>query len=199
MLDALGWALPALQIPRDSGYFRAIRPKDQTARAKWKKLYEKLVAERANLLIKQRKPGQIIDPDELRAQWENVRDEVKPAAHPAIEAFIACPPEWTAEVEALAQFEYEEDGIFQLFSGLRQGKLSLAEETLEFFEFNLPVRLTDNEKGYLEQLRKAKIREGRDEEREFFESHREDLGQDRSLRAKWEKFVSGRQSNVMIS
>ena len=37
-----------------------------------------------------------------------------------------------------------------------------------------------------------KIREGRDEDREFYETHREDSAQDRNLRAKWEKFVFGK-------
>ena len=193
LLDALGWALPALSLPRDSGYFRAtVQPKDLILRAKWKKLYEKLVGERAPLLMKQRKSGQIIETDELQSQWENVKEDVQPAVHETVKAFIAAPPGPGAEAEALALCEYEEDGVYQLFSGLRQKKLSLAEETLEFFEFHFPTRLTESEKDYLGLLRKLRIRERRDEDLEFFETHREDLTQDRSLRAKWEKFVFGK-------
>lgn len=192
LLDALGWALPALQLPRDSGIFRAMRQKDQGLTGKWKKQFEKLVSVRGPLLLKQRKPGQVIDADELRAQWINVKDEVQPAAHTAIEAFIPAAPNWNAEAAAVAEFEYEADGIFQLFTGMRQKKLSLAEETLDHFDDHLPGRLSDLEKEYLEQLKKRRLREGNDDDREFFEAHREEIGQNKSLRAKWEKFIFGK-------
>src|SRR5262249_12549140 len=39
LLDALGWALPALQVPRDSAYFLSMRPKDQESSARWKKQF----------------------------------------------------------------------------------------------------------------------------------------------------------------
>lgn len=192
LIEALGWALPALQLPRESGHFIAMRPKDQAARGKWKKLYEKLVADRHPLLMKQRRPGQFIESDELRAQWESVRDEVQPSAHSAVEAFISAPPKWSSEVDQLIQFEWEVDGIFQLFSGLRQKKMTLAEETLDFYEFDLPDRLTDADREYLEQLKKSKLREPRDDDRDFFEAHREELSQNRGLRAKWDRFIFGR-------
>ena len=50
LLEALGWALPALQLPRDSGYFLTLRPKDQESAARWKKLFNKLISERKPLL-----------------------------------------------------------------------------------------------------------------------------------------------------
>jgi DNA segregation ATPase FtsK/SpoIIIE, S-DNA-T family len=190
LLDALGWALPALQMPRDSGFFRAVR--DLGSKAKWRKLFQKLLTERSPLLMKERRPGQIIEAEELRAHWENVRDALQPAVHPVVEAFIASPPGWRPEAAQLAYCEYEEDGIFQLFSGLRLKKITLAEETLEFFDLNMPKRLADAEKDYLEQLKRVKVRVGREEDLDFFEAHRDDLGQDRSLRAKWEKFVFGK-------
>lgn len=192
LLDALGWALPALQLPRDSGIFRAMRQKDQGLTGKWRKQFEKLVSVRGPLLLKQRKPGQVIDADELRAQWSNVKDLVQPIAHAAIESFIPAAPNWNDEAAAVAEFEYESDGIFQLFTGMRQRKLSLAEETLDHFDDHLPGRLSDLEKEYLEQLKKRKLREGNDDDREFFESHREEIGQNKSLRAKWEKFIFGK-------
>lgn len=190
LLDALGWALPALMLPRDSGYFRAMRTRDQGSRAKWRRLFEKLVGDRGPLLVKQRRPGQIIENDELKTQWEAVRNDVHPEAHGAVDAFVGSPPGWGREAEALSLREFEEDGITQLFSGLRQRKLGLAEETLDFFDANLPNHLDDNDKDYLEQLKK--VREAGDDERDFFETHREDIAQDRSLRAKWEKFVFGK-------
>jgi DNA segregation ATPase FtsK/SpoIIIE, S-DNA-T family len=193
LLEALGWALPALQLPRDSGYFLAIRAKDQALAPRWKKLFEKLVTDRRPLLLKQRPPRQVIEAEELRVQFETVRDDIPPAAHATIEAFINAPPSWRDEAAALAEFEWEADGILQVFSGLRQKKTSLAEETIQFFEFELPDRLNKVDKDYLKQLRETKShKEPRDDDRDFFESHREDLGRDRGLRAKWERFIFGR-------
>jgi len=193
LLEALGWALPALQLPRDSGYFLTMRPKDQESAARWRRLFNKLISERKPLLVKQRPPRQIIEADELRTQFNQVRDDIPAAAHPTIEAFINAPPNWRDEAAALAELEWEADGVLQVFSGLRQKKTSLPEETIQFFEFELPDRLTDADKEYLRQLKEAKShKEARDDDRDFFEAHREELGQDKSLRAKWERFIFGR-------
>jgi S-DNA-T family DNA segregation ATPase FtsK/SpoIIIE len=193
LLDALGWALPALQLPRDSGYFLTIRPKDQVSPARWKKLFDKLVTDRRPLLIKQRPPRQVIEAEELRNQFEAVRDDIPLEVHATIEAFIDAPPRWCEETAALAELEWESDGVLQVFSGLRQPKTSLAEETIQLFEYKLPDRLSEAEREYLRQLRDLKSnKEPRDDDRDFFEAHREELGQDRSLRAKWERFIFGR-------
>lgn len=97
LLEALGWALPALQLPRDSGYFLAIRAKDQALASRWKKLFDKLVTDRRPLLLKQRPPRQVIESEELRTQFEAVRDDIPPAVHATIEAFIGAPPSWREE------------------------------------------------------------------------------------------------------
>ena len=135
----------------------------------------------------------MIEAEELRTQFEAVRDDIPPAAHATIEAFINAPPSWRDEAAALAELEWESDGVLQVFSGLRQKKTSLAEETIQFFEFELPDRLSDGDKEYLRQLKESKShKEPRDDDRDFFEAHREELGQDRALRAKWERFIFGR-------
>jgi S-DNA-T family DNA segregation ATPase FtsK/SpoIIIE len=193
LLEALGWALPALQLPRDSGYFLAIRAKDQALASRWKKLFDKLVTDRRPLLLKQRPPRQVIESEELRTQFEAVRDDIPPAVHATIEAFIGAPPSWREEAALLAELEWEADGVLQVFSGLRQKKTSLAEETIQFFEFELPDRLDDLDKEYLRQLKDSKShKEPRDDDRDFFEAHREELGRDRGLRAKLERFIFGR-------
>ncbi len=193
LFEALGWGLPALQLPRDSGYFLTIRPKDQESPARWKKLFNKLISERKPLLVKQRPPRQIIEAEELRTQFNSVKDDIPSRAHPVIEAFINSPPNWRPEAEALSQLEWEADGVLQVFSGLRQKRTSLPEETIQFFEFEMPDRLSDGDREYLQQFKEAKShKEPRDDDRDFFESHREDLAQDKSLRAKWERFIFGR-------
>jgi S-DNA-T family DNA segregation ATPase FtsK/SpoIIIE len=149
ILEALGWALPALYLPRHSGYFLAGQQKGLTSTGRWKKNFDKLISDRRPLLVKQRPPRQIIESEELRAQFANVRDDIPPHAYPAIEAFVRSPPSWGPESAALAEWEWEVDNILLVFSGLKQRKVHLFQETLEFFEFEMPDRLNDSEKIYL--------------------------------------------------
>jgi S-DNA-T family DNA segregation ATPase FtsK/SpoIIIE len=193
LLEALGWALPALHLPRDSGYFLAMRPRDQEQPSRWKRLFDRLVTDRRPLLVKQRPPRQLIESEELQTQFDAVRDDIPTVIHAKIERFIAAPPKWCQETAEIAELEWEIDGIFQIFSGLRQKKTSLAEDTLQFFDYELPERLSDSDRQYLQQFKQAKShKEPRDDDRDFFESHREELGRDRALRAKWERFVFGK-------
>lgn len=190
ILEALGWALPALHLPRHSGYFLAGQQKGLTSSTRWKRNFDKLIADRRLLLLKQRSPRQVIDAEELRTQFDAVRDDIPPGAHGAIENFIKSPPSWGAEAAELSNFEWEVDNILLVFTGLKQRKVHLFQETLEFFEFEMPDSLSEAEKTYLREATSRK--EPRDDDREFFEAHRDELGRDRSLRAKWERFVFGR-------
>ncbi|WP_292328528.1 hypothetical protein, partial [Mesorhizobium sp.] len=190
--DALGWALPALQLPRDTGYFRSQRPKDLQQQSRWRRLYDKLITDRRPLLSKQRPNRQPIEADELRDQFETVRDEIAAELHPVVEAFVDSPAGWREETEKLAELEWEQDNILLIFSGLKLKKLKLPEETAQFFDYERPDRLSDPDKSYLGDLKGRSLKESREDDREFFEAHREDLAANRQLRAKWEKFVYGR-------
>ncbi|MEJ6784003.1 FtsK/SpoIIIE domain-containing protein [Aminobacter sp. Piv2-1] len=190
--DALGWALPALQLPRDTGYFRSQRPKDFQQQSRWRRLYDKLISDRRPLLSKQRPNRQPIESEELRDQFETVRDEIAAELHPTIDAFISSPAGWREETEKLAELEWEQDNILLVFSGLKLKKLKLPEETVQFFDYERPDRLSEPDKAYLSDLKGRSLKEAREDDREFFEAHREDLAANRQLRAKWEKFVYGR-------
>ena len=190
--DALGWALPALHLPRDSGYFGSQRPKDLQQQNRWRRLFDKLISDRRPLLSKQRPNRQPIEAEELRDQFETVRDEIDTHLHAAIEAFIAAPPGWGDETEKLAELEWEQDNVLLVFSGLRLKKLKLPEETIQFFDYDRPDRLSEADKAYLNDLKGRSLKEAREDDRDFFEAHREDLADNRQLRAKWEKFVYGR-------
>ncbi len=190
--EALGWALPALHLPRDSGYFLGLRDKDLDQPRRWKRLYEKLVSDRKPLLAKQRPNRQVIEGEELQSQYEQAREDIDARAHGAIEAFIAAPPGWGQAAEALSLFEWEADSVLLLFSGLKLKKTTLPEETAIFFEFEMPGRLSDGDVEYLKVLKTRSLKETRDDDREFFEAHRDDLSQDKGLRAKWERFIFGR-------
>ena len=189
---ALGWALPALRLPRDSGYFMGLSDKDREQPRRWKKLFEKLVSDRKPLLVKQRPNRQIIESDELRSQFNEVSEDIPVEVHGVIEAFIASAAGWGREAEALAGFEWEADSVLQLFSGIKLRKTSLAQETINFFDFTLPDRLSSADQDYLQALKGRSLKETRDDDREFFEAHRDELVQDKALRVKWERFVFGR-------
>lgn len=190
--DALGWALPALHLPRDSGFFLSIREKELDQSRRWKRQYEKLVSDRKPLLAKQRPNRQIIEGDELRSQFETVQEDIPSEVHPSIEAFIAATPGWNEAADVLSQFEWEAQSVLQLFSGIKLKKTTLPQETLTYFEFTLPDRLSPTDIEYLEALKGRSLKETRDDDREFFEAHRDDIGQDKALRVKWERFIFGR-------
>lgn len=190
--DALGWALPALHLPRDSGFFLSIREKELEQSRRWKRQYEKLVSDRKPLLAKQRPNRQIIEGDELRSQFEAVQEDIPAEVHPAIEAFITATPGWNDAADALSLFEWEGQSVLQLFSGIKLKKTTLPQETLTYFEFTLPDRLSPADIEYLEALKGRSLKETRDDDREFFEAHRDDIGQDKALRVKWERFIFGR-------
>lgn len=189
---ALGWALPALHLPRDSGYFLSIRDKDLDQHVRWKRLFEKLVSDRKPLLVKQRPNRQLIERDELQDQFAQVREEIPVGVHPAIETFIQAPPGWNEAAQALSSFEWEAESVLQLFSGVKLRRTTLPEETALFFEFDLPGRLSESDHEYLKLLKGRSLKETREDDREFFEAHRDDLAQSKSLRAKWERFIFGR-------
>lgn len=190
--DALGWALPALHLPRDSGYFLSIRDKELEQSRRWKRQFEKLVSDRKPLLTKQRPNRQIIEGEELRSQFEVVKEDIPLAVHPAIEAFITATPGWNDAANALSQYEWEGQSVLQLFSGIKLKKTTLPQETLTYFEFTFPDRLSPADIDYLEALKARSLKETRDDDREFFEAHRDDIGQDKALRVKWERFIFGR-------
>lgn len=189
---ALGWALPALRLPRDSGYFMGLGDKDREQPRRWRKLFEKLVSDRKPLLVKQRPNRQIIESEELRSQFDEVHEDIPAEVHAAIHAFIDTAPGWGPEAEALASFEWEGQSVLQLFSGIKLKKTSFAQETINFFDFTLPDRLSTADQDYLTTLKTRSLKETRDDDRDFFEAHRDDLGQDKSLRVKWERFIFGR-------
>ena len=64
--EALGWALPALHLPRDSGYFIGLKDRDLDQPRRWKRLFDKLISDRKPLMAKMRPNRQIIEPDPNR-------------------------------------------------------------------------------------------------------------------------------------
>jgi len=191
VIDALGWALPALRLPCDSGYFRAIPETQLGQTQRWEKLFQQAFAKRACLLLKQTPSRKPIDEQDLQIAFDKVKDDIPEIAYPAIQSFIASSAGWISEAEALSKFEWESDNINTLFSGLQAQKTDIASLTLDFFNDEYPDTLTESETQYINALKKRNKREALDEDREFYDAHRQELEGDRKLKAKWDKFVYG--------
>ncbi|MGK7954104.1 MAG: DNA translocase FtsK, partial [Crocosphaera sp.] len=191
IINALGWALPALRLPRDSGYFEAIPQKTWGHAQKWQQKYQQAVSKRGCLLLKQTPTRKPIEETELQSTFEKVKEDIPEQAHSIIQAFIKSPPEWNEQGKALTKFEWEIDNIHAIFSGLKTKKTDLYSLTKQFYEDEYPDNLTEPELDYLETLKKRKAKEANEEDKEFYDNHRSELENDRTLKTKWDKFVYG--------
>ena len=192
--DAIGWSLPFVGLPRDTSYFSNPKTYGQ-AIGPWRKAFDKLMMQRAPLLVKQRSNGQPLDQEEMFQRLIENFAAIDPAAQPILEAFIKAPAGDDASYWAVAQLEWEKDGVHYIFEKPRERQQGLAESTIYFFEHNCTDSevLTEKSRKYLEDL---KARERRsdwiEDDEEFFELHRRFIEQDTKLHARWEKVIFGK-------
>ncbi|MDB5047257.1 MAG: hypothetical protein JWO30_328 [Fibrobacteres bacterium] len=192
LYDALGWALPALRLPRNSGRFVSIKSRDFNNPGAWKRSFGEAFQKLQPLLKKQTSSRQILEPEVLQLQFESVKDQIPSEAHGVVQAFINAGPNWTEQSAALSELEWEQQSICQVFSGIKTEKISLADETIHFFDFAHPKALTEDDSKYLVTLRQRKTKEPHEEDKEFFEKHRNELHDDKPLKSKWDKFIYGK-------
>lgn len=192
--DAVGFAMPCAGLPRDSSFFS--NTKTFTASRKpWEKAFSKLFDQRAPLLKKLRQNGQPLDTDELFERIESSADEISEGARQALGAFAAAPAGDHEAASALAQFEWEGDGVYLAFDKPRERQLGLVDSTIRFFDHDCdPENSLDIEgRKLLEDLRSRERRSDFNEEDEgFFVKHRRLLEQDAKLCARWEKALYGK-------
>lgn len=188
---ALGWALPVLRLPRDSGYFDSLSEKLRGQMAQWQRRYEQAVSKRRCLLCKETPTRKPIETSELHAQFASVKDQIPASHYEAIDNFLSSEGGWTVHAERLAEAEWEADNISLLFSGLRTKKSPIAPATLQLFEDEYPDTLSPPDKLYLESLKTRKSKEASDEDSEFYEKYRNELEFDKGLKAKWDRLVYG--------
>jgi S-DNA-T family DNA segregation ATPase FtsK/SpoIIIE len=195
IVDALGAALPALSLPKDSKYFTAIPERFLTHGSKWKDLFQKASSKRACYLRKQTPTGMVLTEDELRTSFERVRASIPEHAHAAVESFIESAGGWTPESAILAECEWED--VKPLFDGLRREKYNLGKETTAFYDERDPSLLGDGEREYLRRLSSRRATEGEfDDDKKFFADHRDELREDRKLKSAWDRFVLGAPREV---
>lgn len=188
--DALDAALPALGWPRNAGEFNRIAPRARGQSAKWRAQYTTVHGKRACFLAKQTPSGVVLTEDELRAAFERVKDDIPETCHEVVRDFIAAPGGWTEASARLAESDWED--IKPLFDGLRRERFNLGKATLEFYDERDPELLTESEREYLERLSLRRTTEAAlDDDRDFYDAHRDELREDRKLKSAWDRFIFG--------
>jgi len=190
LLNALGAAMPAIQFPRDSAYFSAVKQRSRGHASAYKQLYASAHKKRACYLRKQTPSQLFLSEADLRAAFARVVDQIPVTARLAIDAFIEADTGWNDASAELAQCEW--DQIRPLFDGLRREAFNLGEQTIAFYDEREPTLLSDDEREYLKLLATRKPSDPLDDDRAFYEGHRNELKEDRKLKSAWDRFVFGR-------
>ena len=192
--DAVGFALPSVGLPRDSSFFSNAKIY-VASRNPWQKAFTKLFAQRAPLLKKLRPNGQPLDPDDLVSRIHANADHIDDKARLALEEFAVAPAGDTYASNALAQFEWEGDGVYLAFDKPKEKQVGLAESTIRFFDHDCdPANALDTEgRKLLEDLKDRERRSDyTEDDEEFFVKHRRLLEQDAKLCSRWEKALYGK-------
>lgn len=189
VIFALGVALPALHVPKDTAFFSNLNEKTAGFLSKWKPLYAQAIRKRGCYLLKQTPTQALLLEDDLVAAFEKVKDAIPAAIHPTIEAFIHANSGWNNEAADLAQCEWE--WIKPLFDGLKKEKFNLGKATLEFYDEREADLLTSDERSYLARLRDSNRSEAQDEDEDFYRRHRNELKERPALKARWDRFIFG--------
>ncbi len=192
--DAVGFAMPRAGLPRDSAFFSNAKS-FSSLRKPWQKAFAKLFTQRAPLLKKLRQNGQPLDPDELNERIEANAAEIGEGARLALDAFAAAPAGDQEAASALAQFEWEADGVYLVFDKPKEKQLGLADATVRFFDHDCDQENSLDAEGrkLLEDLKSRERRSDfTEDDEEFFVKHRRLLEQDAKLCARWEKALYGK-------
>lgn len=190
ILTALGTALPALRLPRDSVFSSRIKEASRGHASAWKKEYNGAFRSRGCYLLKQTTSQLLLGEDDLEGAFAKARDAIPVGLHPVIDTFIHAPSGWNSGAAVLAECEWEQ--IRPLFDGVKREKFNLARETIHFFDEREPELLSDDERQYLDSLVTRSGSEPTEDDAEFYEAHRNELKEDRKLKSAWDRFVFGK-------
>jgi DNA segregation ATPase FtsK/SpoIIIE, S-DNA-T family len=191
---AIGWSLPCVDLPRDTAFFGNDKNYGQQV-GPWRKAFEKLYQNRSPLLARQRPNGQPIDPEDMRQRFEENIAAIPDAARVVLEAFINAAPGDKDTASALAELEWEADGVHLIFEKPREKLKGLADLTIHFFQ-HVCAEHDALDAQWLKHLEDLKAREKRSDWNEddevFFNLHRRYLEQDSKLLSRWEKVIYGK-------
>ncbi|NOT01200.1 MAG: DNA translocase FtsK [Phycisphaerales bacterium] len=189
VLAALGVALPALRVPKDTAFASALNEKTAGHTSRWKALYSQTIRKRACYLLKQTAAQAMLLEDELAGAFAKVKDSIPDEIHPTIQAFIAAESGWNRHAADLARCEWEM--VRPLFDGLKKERFNLGKATIAFYEERDEAMLTADEREYLVNLRDGNRTEAQDEDEEFYRRHRNELKEQPALKSRWDRFIFG--------
>ena len=192
--DAVGFAMPRAGLPRDSAFFSNAKTFGSLSKP-WQKAFAKLFMQRAPLLKKLRQNGQPLDPEDLSARIESNAEEIAEDARLALNAFVTAPAGDQEAAFALAQFEWEEDGVYLAFDKPKEKQFGLADATMHFLDHDCDQENSLDTEGrkLLEDLKSRERRSDfNEDDEEFFVKHRRLLEQDAKLCSRWEKALYGK-------
>lgn len=194
ILTALGASLPALRLPKDSVFSNRVKEASRGHLSAWKKEFTGIFRNRACYLLKQTPNQLLLAEEDLASSFEKVKDAIPVGLHPCVEDFIKAPSGWNDSAAALAECEWEE--VKPLFDGVKREKFNLARETSHFYDDREPELLSDEERDYLQNLVGRVGSEANEDDAEFYDSHRNELKEDRKLKSAWDRFVFGKPREV---
>ena len=189
MRCALGHALPALHLPRDTNFFNALNETTSRYSSRWKNLFLTAFKKRACYLVKQTPSQALLDQETLRNVFERVRESIPVDCHATAERFISSPSGWNDGSAEIARCEWE--AVKPLFDGLRREVFNLGRATLEFYEERDPELLSESDRDYLTRLIARRTTEADDEDEAFYRDHRLELKEKPPLKARWDRFIYG--------
>jgi S-DNA-T family DNA segregation ATPase FtsK/SpoIIIE len=190
LIYALGASLPALRLPMDSCYFNGVKEKSRGHTSAWRKIFGDAARKRGSLLLKQTPSQLLLSDEDLEVAFDKVRDVIPEIHHPVVERFIKSASGWNTEAAEFAECEWED--VKPLFDGLQREKFNLGQETINFYAEGEEGLLSPDDKEYLRLLIGRKTTEFGEEDTAFYESHRNELKEDKKLKSAWDRFVFGR-------
>jgi len=191
ILHALGSALHALHVPKDTCFFNGIKAQHRGHASRWRNLYESAYRKRGCYLSKLTPNQTLLNEEVLLKAFDKAKPAIADKYHDLINEFIEAPTGWNDKARSLSGCEWEDVGQ-HLFEGLRQEKKTIGELTFEFYDEREHELLTDEEWDYLERLKERRKSPHKSEEDEqFYEDHRNELKDDRQLKSLWDRFIFG--------
>jgi S-DNA-T family DNA segregation ATPase FtsK/SpoIIIE len=192
--ESIGWAMPAVGLPRDTSFFSSTRIYGAAA-GSWRKAFDKLFVNRFPLLSRLKPNGQPIERAEMRLLLEENAEAIPDHARVALETFINASAGDEPTADAIAQLEWEVDGVHFIFDKPREKQKGLADSTIHFFDHDCEEAdvLDDRWRKHLEEFKsRERSLETNEDDETFFELHRRHIEQAPKLLARWEKAIFGK-------
>lgn len=196
LIQALGYALPTLRIPRDSLYFESIPENVRKQASRWKKKFVEAFGKRASYLYKQHSNQQAISQTDLESKYEEIKDKIDVKVQDIFKKFISNKENWSNASEEFSKLEWEKDKTSLLFLNIKPPKINIAEQTIKLFEDEFPEVLKIEENEYLNNLalifKNKKSLEATEDDKEFYENHGQELEFNKNLKTIWDSFIYGK-------